>query len=108
VHLIYTNNESRQTKERLHTERGTARVERDATQQWVGSLEAKLERERARKLDAENASARLMADLGWEKAKVLTLDEELHKARMNLEAEASEHDMLRATIGVVCEDLEVA
>jgi hypothetical protein len=49
-----------------------------------------------------------MADLGWEKAKVLTLDEELHKARMNLEAEASEHDMLRATIGVVCEDLEVA
>jgi hypothetical protein len=92
----------------LRIERGTARVERDAAQQWVGSLEAKLKRERARKLDAENASTRLVADLGWEKAKVLTLDEELNEARMNLEAEASEHDMLRAAIGVVCEDLGVA
>jgi hypothetical protein len=49
-----------------------------------------------------------MVDLGWEKAKELTLDKELTEARKNLEVEASEHDMLCAAIGVVCDDLRVA
>jgi hypothetical protein len=73
----------------------------------VGSLEAKLEREKAQKLDVENTSAGLMADLDQEKAKVLTLDQELAEARRNLEAEASEHGMLRAAIRVVYKDLRV-
>jgi hypothetical protein len=86
--------ESRQTEERLHTESGTAHAEHDAAcqehdaaQQQVGSPEAELERE---------------------KANALTLDKELTKARKTLEAEASKHDMLRAAIRVVCDDLEVA
>jgi hypothetical protein len=73
----------------------------------VGSLEAKLEREKARKLDVENTSIGLVADLDQEKAKVLTLDQELTEARRNLEAEANEHDMLRAAIRVVYKDLRV-
>jgi hypothetical protein len=55
-----------QTKERLRTERSmtyaecdVACQERDIAQQWVGSLETKLEREKARKLVAENASTGL-------------------------------------------------
>jgi hypothetical protein len=59
-------------------------------------------------LDAENASAGLTADLGWEKAKVLTLDKELDEARKSLKAEVGEHGILVATIGAVCDDLEVA
>jgi hypothetical protein len=38
---------------------------------------------------------------------VLTLDQELTEARRNLEAEANEHDMLRAAIRVVYKDLRV-
>jgi hypothetical protein len=38
---------------------------------------------------------------------VLTLDQELAEARRNLEAEASEHGMLHAAIGVVYKDLGV-
>jgi hypothetical protein len=60
------------------------------------------------KLDAENATVRLAADLSREKAKVLTLDRELDEVRKNLKAEVSEHDILRAAIGVICDDLEVA
>jgi chromosome segregation ATPase len=107
--------ESRQTEERLRTERGMARAEHDvacqvldAAQQRVGSLEAELEKKKAQKLDAENASAGLAADLGREKAKALTLDKELAEVRKTLEAEASEHGMLRAAIRVICDDLEVA
>jgi hypothetical protein len=81
---------------------------RDATQQQVGSLEAKIEREKAQKLDAENASVGLAADLSREKVKVLTLDRELDEARKNHEVEVNKHDILRAAIGVVCDDLEVA
>jgi chromosome segregation ATPase len=66
--------ESRQNEERLRTEH-------DAAQQQVGSLEAKLKRENAQKLDAENASAGLAADLSREKVKVLTLYRELDEAR---------------------------
>jgi hypothetical protein len=40
--------------------------------------------------------------------KVLTLDQELGEARKNLEAEANEHGMLCAAIGVICDDLRVA
>jgi hypothetical protein len=47
-------------------------------------------------------------NLGQEKAKVLTLDQELAKAKRNLEVEANEHGMLHATIRVICEDLGVA
>jgi hypothetical protein len=39
--------------------------------------------------------------------KVLSLDKELAEMRKNLEAKTSEHGMLCATIGVVCDDLEV-
>jgi hypothetical protein len=49
-----------------------------------------------------------MIDLGREKAKVLTLDKKLTEVRKNLEANASEHGMLCATIGVVYDDLGVA
>jgi hypothetical protein len=59
-------------------------------------------------LDAKNTSTGLTVDLGWEKAKVLTLDQDLTEARRNLEAEANEHSMLRATVRVICEDLRVA
>jgi hypothetical protein len=58
--------------------------ERDVTQQWVVSLKAELKREKAQKVDAENASAELMVGLGREKAKVLTLDKELDEARQRL------------------------
>jgi hypothetical protein len=47
-------------------------------------------------------------DLGWEKVKVLTLEKELVEVRKNLETETSEHNMLCATIGVICDDLGVA
>jgi hypothetical protein len=104
-----------QAEERLHTKHGTTRAKRDATcqecdaaQRRVGYLKVELEREKAKKLDAENASAGLTVDLGQEKAKALALDKELAEARKNLEVEASEHDMLCATIGVVCDDLRVA
>jgi hypothetical protein len=40
--------------------------------------------------------------------KVLTVDKELDEARKSLKAEVSEHGTLRAAIGVVCDDLEVA
>jgi chromosome segregation ATPase len=80
--------ESRQNEERLRTEHDTAHTECDAAyqgcdaaQQQVGSLEAKLKRENAQKLDAENASAGLAADLSREKVKVLTLYRELDEAR---------------------------
>jgi seryl-tRNA synthetase len=63
-----------QTKVRLRTQRGTAHIEHDAVckerntaQQRVGSLEAKLEREKTQKLDAENTCTRLTTNLGWEK-----------------------------------------
>jgi hypothetical protein len=59
-------------------------------------------------LDVVNASTGITTGLGQEKAKVLTLDKELTKVRKNLKAEASEHGMLCATIGVVCDDLRVA
>jgi hypothetical protein len=49
-----------------------------------------------------------MADLGREKAKVLTLDQELTEVRKDLEVEANEHGMLRAAIGVIYDDLGVA
>jgi hypothetical protein len=39
---------------------------------------------------------------------VLTLDKELDKVRKSLEAEVSEHGILCAAIGVVCDDLKVA
>jgi hypothetical protein len=42
-----------------------------------------------------------MVDLGWEKAKVLTLDKELDEARKSLKAEVSKHDILCATIRVI-------
>jgi hypothetical protein len=42
------------------------------------------------------------------KAKALALDKELAVAMKNLEAEASEHDMMCAAIGVICDDLRVA
>jgi hypothetical protein len=80
-------------------------TERDAAQQRVSFLEAKLEKEKAQKLDAKNASAGLTVDLGREKVKVLTLDKELAGVRKNLEVETSEHGMLCAAIGVVCDDL---
>jgi hypothetical protein len=59
-------------------------------------------------MDAENASAGFTVNLGWEKANVLTLDQELTEPRKDLEEEANEHGMLCATIGVVCDDLRVA
>jgi hypothetical protein len=40
--------------------------------------------------------------------KELTLDRELNEATKNLEAEVSEHGILHAAIGVICDDLEVA
>jgi hypothetical protein len=79
----------------------------DAAQQRVGYLKVELKREKVEKLDAENASARLTVDLGQGKAKALALDKELAEARKSLEAEASEHDMLCATIGVICDVLRV-
>jgi hypothetical protein len=82
-----------------YAEHDTACQECDTDQQRVGSLEAELKREKA--------SAELAVDLGREKAKVLFQDKELDEAIKSLEAEISEHNMLRATIGVVCDDLKV-
>jgi hypothetical protein len=56
----------------------------------------------------ENAYAKLAANLGREKAKVLTLGKELAEVKENLEAKTSEHGMLRTAIEVVCDDLGVA
>jgi hypothetical protein len=36
------------------------------------------------------------------------LDRELDEARKNLKSEVSEHGILRASIGVICDDLKVA
>jgi hypothetical protein len=80
-------------------ERGMARAERDAACQEHDVTQQQLKREGPRKLDAKNASAGLTADLGQEKMKVLTLDQELAEARKNLKADANEHGMLCAAIG---------
>jgi len=90
-----------QTIERLCSEHGTAREERDQAvqerdeaRQGVSSFWADLGAMVAQRLEAESISA----GLGME----------LPKVRGILQAKTDEHDLLRAAIGVVFDDLGVA
>jgi len=60
-------------------------------QQKIGSLQAELGTATTRRLEAEGVSARLAVDLA--------------EARKNLQAESDELGMLKAALGVVCDDL---
>ena len=93
--------ELHQTIERLQSERGTVREERDQTvrerdevRQVVNSLWADLGATVTQRLEAESISA----GLGMELAEV----------RGTLQAESDEHDLLRVAIKVVFDDLGVA
>jgi hypothetical protein len=58
-------------------------------------------------LKAENVSTGLSADLSRDRAKMQGLETELAKTKKNLQTENDEHNMLRAAIRVICDDLEV-
>jgi len=87
--------------ERLHLEHSVAREEcdqavreRNEARQGVSSLRANLGTVVAQRLEAKSVSAGLVTELA--------------KTRGILQVESDEHDLLRATIGVVFDDLEVA
>ena len=77
-----------------HEERDQAIRERDEARQGISSLRANLGTTVARRLEAESVSAGLVTELA--------------ETRGILQAESNEHDLLRAAIGVVFDDLEVA
>ena len=88
----------RQTAERLRSEHGMAREERgqtvrerDEVRQVVNSLRVDLGAAVTRRLEAESISA--------------GLGTKLVEVRGILQAESDEHDLLRATVGVVFDDL---
>ncbi|XP_066323598.1 uncharacterized protein [Miscanthus floridulus] len=89
------------TEERLRSERGTAREdrdrairERDEEHRLVESLRANLGATVNQRLDAESVSIGLV--------------KELTEVRGILQTESDEHDLLQAAIGVVIDDLRVA
>ena len=93
--------ELRQTVERLRSERGMAREDHDQAvqecdeaRQGVSSLRADLGATVAQRLEAESISA----ELGTELAEVWGI----------LQAKSDEHDLMRAAIRVVFDDLGVA
>ena len=77
-----------------HEERDQTIREHNKAHQGVSSLQADLRAMVARRLEAESVSA----GLGIELAEVQGI----------LQAESDEHDLLRATVGVVFDDLGVA
>ena len=90
-----------QTIEWLCSEHGTVRKEHDRAvrehnkaRQVVNSLRADLGVMVTRRLEAESISARL--------------GKELAEVRVIIQAESDEHDLLRAAVGVVFDDLGVA
>ena len=84
--------ELRQTVERLCFDQAVQ--EREEAQQRISSLQADLRTTVARRLEAKSVSARLVI--------------ELVEAGRILQAESDEHNLLRATVRVVFDDLGVA